>query len=319
MNKSILIPILTFFLAITAFGQSRRIIRVNAETTVDGDIVRLVDIAQIDADTDKAARLKTISLGYAPGIGSVRELKIEQIRLAVSAAGFSESDVELETPARILIRRAGQIIDGDQFRMPIEKHLADKFAADKIEAKILKIELPENIQVPKGALEIRPNFAVVRNFFQTFALPVEIRVDGRVFRRFSANVEVEAFVDVLVAAKDLTVNQKLSETDVRIEKRRIIKPLTSYLRETARLRGVVLVKNIAGGTEITLDSFVSGVVVKAGDPVRVEAQSGRLKIMINGEARASGKIGDRIAVKNLQSGSILQAVVIDEGLVRILF
>lgn len=319
MKRIILISALFVLSGISAFAENRQIIRVSPETTIENDIVKLGNIAQISGEIEKIERLKTVSLGYAPNVGMLREISREQIRLSVSAAGFSESEIVLDSPAKILVRRAGQTVSQNQFREVVEKFLSDNFSNDKISVQIVRIDLPENFQVPIGTLEIRPNFSTVQNFFQPFSLSLEIRVDGKVMRRLSANVEIEAFAEILVAAKDLAVNTKILESDVKFEKRRIEKPITNYLRQTDKLRGLMLIKNVASGTEITSDSFVSGVVVKNGDTVRVEAQSGKLKIIIIGEARASGKIGDRIAVKNLQSNSILQAVVVDEGIVRVLF
>ncbi|MEP6900297.1 MAG: flagellar basal body P-ring formation chaperone FlgA [Actinomycetota bacterium] len=319
MKKTLLVLFFFVLSVISAFAENLSTIRVSSETTIENDVVKLGNIAEITGETEKIERLKTVSLGYSPNVGVTREISREQITLAISAAGFSESEIVLDSPPKILIRRAGQTVSQIQFRTVIETFLTNKFSGDQISAQIIRLDLPEILQVPKGIIEIRPNFSTVQNFFQPFSVPVEIRVDGKVFHRISANIEIEAFAEVLVATKDLTVNSKISESDVRLEKRRIEKPITNYLRETAKLRGLMLIKTIAGGTEITIDSYVAGVVIKTGDPVRVEAQSGKLKIIISGEARASGKIGDRIAVKNLQSGSILQAVVVDEGLVRVLF
>ena len=319
MNKIIVILVLIFLPAISVFAENRQIIRVSAETTVESDVVKLGNIAQIEGDAAKIDKLKMISLGYAPNVGALREISRQQISLAIAAAGFTESEIQLDSPAKILIRRAGQTISHEQFRETLEKFLADKFSGEKIEAQILRIDFPENLQVPKGTVEIRPNFSVVQNFFQPFSVPVEVRVDGKVFRRLSANIEIEAFTEIFIAVKDLSANSKLNELDVRLEKRRITKPITNYLRDKEKLRGLMIIKNLANGAEITSDSFISSVVIKNGDRVRLEAQSGKLKIIISGEARGSGKIGDRISVKNLQSGAILQATVVDEGLVRVLF
>jgi flagella basal body P-ring formation protein FlgA len=304
---------------LTIFAQPKPTVRVSAEKTVDREIVKLGDLAEVLGDEGKTARLKAVSLGFAPNVGALREIRIEQLRLAIAAAGFADGEIVLEAPAKILIRRAGQAVSQDQLRQSVEKFFAEKFSSDRIEARIVRLELPEIPPVPTGTIEIRPNFSVIQNYFQPFALAVEIRVDGKVFRRVSAAVEIEAFAEILVAAKDLAAGQKLAEADLRPDKRRIVKPLANYLREGANFRGLALIKNIAGGAELTTDSIVSSVVVKTGDRVNVEARSGTLKIMISGEARAAGRIGDRIAVKNLQSGSILQATVVDEGQVRILF
>jgi flagella basal body P-ring formation protein FlgA len=316
--RVLVVNCLLFFCSAVS-AQTKTSVRVAAETTVETEIVKLGNIAQIDGETEKSARLKTVSLGYAPNVGAQREISRAQIMLAILAAGFSENEIVLDAPTRILIRRAGQIIAQTPIRETIAQFLSDKFSGDKITAKIVRLDLPDNLIVPAGAVEIRPNYASQQNYFQPFSLPVEIRVDGKVVRRLAVNVEIEAFTEVLVAVKDLALDLKITPADVRVEKRRIIKPITNYLRDPGALRGLMLIKAVASGAEITSDSFISSAVIKNGDPVRVEAQSGKLKIIINGEARSSGKIGDRIAVKNLQSGLILQAVVIDEGLVRVLF
>jgi len=305
--------------AMTLLAQSKTTVSVSPETTVSGERILLSDIARISGTEETMKRLKNISLGYAPNVGLMREISRSQILLSISAAGFAEGEISLDAPLKTLIRRAGQTITREQMREVIEKSLNERFTNENTEAQIKRIETPENILAPQGSVEIRPNFSSLQNYFQTFSMPVEILVDGKSWRRFSASVEIEAFSDVLIANRDLTANAKISASDVVSERRRITKPLSTYLREGVNLRGLTLLKNVSAGTEITSDLFVSSVVIKSGDTVQIEAQSGKLKIVIAGEARASGRIGDRIAVKNLQSGAILQAFVVDEGLVRINF
>lgn len=307
------------FSCLTVSAQNKITVRVSSETIVESDRIELGKLAQISGESDKSERLKNISLGYAPNVGMTRELNRGQIILAISAAGFSASEIVLETPSKIVVRRAGQEVSPIQIREAVEKSILNQFSIDKITAQIARLDVPEKIQVAVGKLEIRVNVSGVRNLFARFSLPIEIRVDNKTVRRLAATLEIEASAEVFVAAKDLSANAKIGETDVRLERRRLEKPLTNYLRETEKLRGAMLIKNVASGAEITTDFFIAGVVIKSGDSVRIEAQSGNLKITISGEARSSGKIGDRIAVKNLQSKAILQAVVMDEGLVKVIF
>lgn len=312
------VAVVVFACAIPVFAQGKPGIRVRAESTIETDHVLLGDISEITGGPD-ADRLASISLGYAPALGMTREIPRPQIALAIAAAGYSKSEIILDSPEKITIRRAGQLVTAQQIREAVEKAVLGGFTADKIEARIARLDVPGNIQVPAGKLELRATATNVRNLFSKFSVPVEVRVDDRTIRTFAANVEVEAFADVLVAAQDLSVNSRISETDVKFEKKRLVKPLTAYLLDPAALRGVMLIKNLSAGAEITSDTFVDAVVVKYGDVVSLEAVSGSIKLIISGEARGSGKIGDRIAVKNLQSGAILQAVVTDEGHARVAF
>lgn len=308
-----------FLCSLSIAAQSKATVRVAPETTVEIDRIELGAIAQISGDLEKCERLKKISLGYAPNVGMTREIAFGQIVLALDAAGFSESEITLNCPEKILVRRAGQEISQTQIRDAIEKSVLNQFSENKVEARITRLDTPAKIQAPIGKIEIRANALSVRNLFEKFSLPVEIRVDGKLFRTLAATVEIEAFAEIFVAAKDLSANAKITESDVRLEKRRLEKPIQNYLRDAEKLRGVMLMKNIANGVEITIDSFISAVVIKSGDTIRIEARSGNLKLIVTGTARSSGKIGDRIAVKNSQSGAIIQAIVVDEGLVKIAF
>lgn len=305
---------------ISAAAQSKVLIRVSAETTLKNERVLLGDIAEISgANEETASRLKTISLGYAPAIGMTREVFKDRLRLMISAAGFSENSFAIDAPPKIIIRRVGQMLSQNMLRETVEKAILSDFQNKYIAAKIVRLDLPQFIQIPAGNFEIRASASAVANLFAPFSVSIEIRHDEKTVKRFSATAQIEATAEVLVAARDLLAGEKISAADVRRETRRLEKSLAAYLRDEKNLRGTVLLKNLSAGTEITTETVAAGYVVRAGDAVRIVGESGKMQIIINGEARASGKIGDRVSVKNLQSGAILQAVVVDEGIVKVLF
>jgi|GEM_PF-2456229 len=318
--RQIVFALILFFVAgVSVTAQTKTIVSVAVETIVENQTINLGDVARISGDAAQIERLKNISLGYAPNIGAVQVLTRERIALAISAAGFAAAEVRLDAEPSVSIRRAAQEISRATLLEAVENAVRNQISAETIDARLIKIDLPEKIFAPNGKVEIRTNLAGVRNLFARFAVSIEIRVDDRTVRRFSANAEIEAFVKVFVAAQNLAANAKITAADVRLEKRRIENPLSFYLRDVEKLRGTTLVKNVAAGMEITSDSFVASIVIRVGDRVRIVGQSGKMQIIVNGEARASGKIGDRIAVKNLQSNAVLQAVVEDEGLVKVIF
>ena len=166
-------------------------------------------------------------------------------------------------------------------------------------------------------MEIGVRWTGIRNIFTPFSLPVEIRVDGRLFRTFAVSAEIEARAEVLAAARDLAANAAIEEADVRREQVRLDRPLSGYIRDPNEIVGTMVTRELRTGTPITIDLVAKVAVIKAGDPVRIEGHSGRMKLVIIGEAKAAGRIGDRIAVRNIQSGAILQAVVAGKGVVTI--
>lgn len=319
IRSLILAAVTALFCCFSVQAQSRNVIKVFGESTINGDMVELGMIARINADQERAEKLRGIALGYSPGIGSSRELLRPQIELAIKAAGFDTAEFSLETPAKIVVRRASQNIPSVRIREAVEKAIQTRFNDPKVATQILSVDVPADLTVPVGAVDIRASIAAVRSLFEKFPVPVEVRIDGKIVKTFSAAAEVSVFAEVLVAANELAIDKKLVPGDATLQKIRLEKPLTSYLRDPSILRGVKMIKSVEAGKPLTADSFVATVVVRLGDTVRVEAYSGRIKIIAAGEANANGRIGDRIPVKNKQSGLVLQAEVVDEGVVRIKF
>ena len=298
----------------------RATVRVNAESTARNDSLTLGDIAEVKTnDPQLAIQLRAIALGYAPQVGAVRELTKQRIALAISAAGFSQEVVDIEAPATTLVRREAQTVDTALVRQAVERSITATLHSAGATAGLTRLDLPSSIEVPTGLVEVRASVAAARTLFSPFPVSIEFWVDGRLFKRLTVTAQAEAFAPVLVAARDLGSKTRLREGDFKIEVRPLARNSTLYFSEPTRLRGASLVRSLARGEAITTDALVADIVVKPGDPVRIVGQLGALSILVMGEARASGHVGDRIQVKNLQSGLLFQAVIVDEGVVSVRF
>ncbi|HKX27691.1 MAG TPA: flagellar basal body P-ring formation chaperone FlgA [Blastocatellia bacterium] len=301
-------------------GRGEPVVRVAAEITAQADRITLGDIAEVEADQPPVAqRLRSVALGYAPNVGAVRELTRDRIRLSITAAGFPQGTVRIEAPPLVRIRRSSQVVAPELAWAAVEQATLPELRTWGATARLSRLDLPPVIEVPSGLVEARAGVAGVRDPFAPFPAAIEILVDGRVAQRLNVTAQVEAFAPVAVAARELLANSRLHPTDAVIEVRRLERAASFYLRDAARLRGTSARRTVAPGETITADLLASEFVVKPGDPVKIISESGRLQVTAAGEARAAGRIGDRIQVKNNQSGLLLQAVVVDEGLVNISF
>ncbi|NJM51892.1 MAG: flagellar basal body P-ring formation protein FlgA [Blastocatellia bacterium] len=270
--------------------------------------------------TKKVKDYREISLGFSPNIGMKREIFRDTILLGIIAAGFSTNDFTLQSSPKITVYRSSQVLSQDLMREAVEKAVLANFKSDKIETKITKLQLPEKIILPKGNVEVfAAPMSGVRNFLAPFTVLLEIKVDGKTKHRTSANVEIETYAEVLIMNKSLTANEKITEKDVHKAKIRLEKPIDNYLLETDNLRGKKLIKNIAENEPLLKISIIPDSVIRVGDSVKIVGQAGKMQIIVLGEARANGRIGERIPVKNTQSGIILQATVVEEGLVKVKF
>ena len=304
----------------TAKSGEPPVVQVAAEIIAQHDRLVLGDVAEVRAnDAEIVARLRAVSLGYAPNIGSVRELTRARIALAITASGFAEGTFQLVSPAVALIRRSAQTIDPSLVREEIERVTLAELNASGATARLSRLDLPPLIEAPSGKIEIRAVMGTTRDLFSPFTVFVELRQEGRVVSRFNATAQVEAFASVLVAAREIAANTRLRPEHFKPEIKRLERPLSYYVTEAERLRGMAVRRDLARGDAITTEAISSEIVIHPGDQVRIIGQSGALQIAVTGEARAAGRIGDRIQVKNLQSGTLLQAIVADEGVVRVRF
>lgn len=316
----ILLIIIIFISSISALAQNKAVINLADETIIDGEQILIGEIAQISANEDSTRRLRKISLGFAPNIGMKREIFRNSVLMALAAAGFSPNDFTLNSSTKISVRRSSQIVEEDLIREAVEKAVIGNFQRENVEVKITKLQFPAKIELPKGKIEIiAAPMNGVRNFLAPFTVLLEIRLDGKTRHRTSANVEIEIFTEVLVMNKALETNERISETDVHKAKARLEKPLSNYLLDAEKLRGKKLLKSVSADEPLLATSIIADAVIRTGDSVKIVGQSGKMQIVVLGEARAAGRIGDRIPVKNSQSGIILQATVVEEGLVKITF
>lgn len=295
-------------------------VRVATESVVNSDKLTLGDIAEVKATESEALeRVRAINLGYAPNVGTVREIERERISLALSAAGFSENMVTLAAPSVAYVRRASQTVEQTVLREAVEKSLLAQMNAQGVEAKLTRLELPASIELPMGKFDVRTGTSGIKDYFTSFSVSLDLLIDNRVVKRLMANAQIEAKALVAIARRDLDAGVRLQTGDVEFQSSTITRPLSAYLRDPKRLRGVSLRSPLQRGSALTADLLVSEFVVKPGDTVRIIGQSGKLQVIVLGEARTSGRIGDRIQVKNTQSGVTLQATVTDEGEVRVIF
>lgn len=322
LASSLLLSLLCFAnLSHAQQPKSHTSVRVHAQATLDSDSFTLGDIAEVrSSDSAIAERLRSIALGYAPTVGATRELARTRIEIAVAAAGFDPATLRLDMPPTIKVKRASQFVDLASVRAAIETAVLADLRARGATAHLARLDLPPAIEIPSGAYEIDVAAKNIRNPFVPFSVGIELRIGANVVRRLNVTAQVEAAMPVLVAMRDIAANARLTPQDFTLEPR-ILQGTASQLTDASNLRGHAARRFIKQGEILTADLFVSPLVVKPGDIVRIEgfAEDGKVRVIVTGEARGSGRVGDRIAVRNTQSKSMLQAIVIDEGLVRVKF
>ncbi len=322
MYKYIYLLLFIFFIAIDSFAQTSQltVIRLATEVTVNKDKLKLGEIAEIVGSEEIIIEtLENVSLGYSPQVGTVREVSRDKIKLAIATVRLPNNQIQLDMPDTILIRRASQVIDLELIRQEVEKVTLSGLEASGATARLVRLDLPPEIIVAAGEVKIKVIVPAVRNIFAPFVVLIEIWVDEVLVRRLSSNSEIEAYTQVVIAKKNIKAGTKLLIEDISIEPIRLKYPINQYIRDLKALRGFSLAKNISTDEPILVGNIMASIVIKQGDLVRVIATNEKLVIQVKAEAITAGRIGDKIKIKSTLSDALIDAIVVDEGVVKVSF
>lgn len=134
-----------------------------------------------------------------------------------------------------------------------------------------------------------------------------------------STASIKAFLDVLVASKPIQRNEVIRAEHLSLEKRDVGTLQQGFVVDRDDVLSKQAIRNIAVGSVLTRNQFADLTLVKRGEQVSI--QSGREGFLISapGIAMMDGSKGQQIRVKNTGSQRIVQAVVVEAGIVGVFF
>lgn len=142
------------------------------------------------------------------------------------------------------------------------------------------------------------------------AIPVNLRIDGRVVARGLANVVVRQRVTVWVPVRAIERGASVTAADLRREPR-------TYDRDPHRLfagpgEGTwIAARDLEIGRVLRPTDLRPKPDVTAGDEILLVSRAGEATVAVPGRVRRSGSVGDTVLVLNPVTGSIVRARLID--------
>ncbi len=301
---------------------SRIAVRIKPSAVISGSQVRLGDVADvIDTNPVRRARLQDLDLAVFQS-DKPMSLDRDLIGIRVQLAGYErdsivftgESQVQLTAPTPInltdlAVERAAFDELTHQFSVPPEdlnvkltSPFLNSLPQDVTNLSSPRIEVMRVSQLPLGRTQIT----------------VRIMDGDRLVASRLASFEVSLRQTVVVATMSLDRNSQISNSNVQEEVRFIDKPIDRLTAQ--QLVGRRVVSPLKPGDVVTLrhvgDLIVEEqpVLIMARDPVRLIAKKGKLTVTIPvAEALQSGRKGQLIRVRNVQSNQIVTGQVIGRG------
>ncbi len=314
--------IATYFLLVTlllsgsVFAQTPRLVFPDS-SQVTSSRIYLSDIAYLtQPGTLTQNKMKGIMVAVAPSPGKVRVLKRRQIVRILRTRGITEKNITLDLPEKILVSRKFVFFDKNKIERLIRDELLQRNFIDEKNSEFEIYEIQKDVRLPVGKVTKRvkmPNNLRADNRFW-----VSFFVDGKLKNRIWARGSIKRHIDVLVANRDIKVNDKITADDLSYTTMNLLELNGDYftnIRAVANKRAAV---NISSGMLIKKRSIDSFAAVKAGDLVTIMAVMKNMTINAYGKVLThEGSIGETVTVMNVDSKEKLQAVVVSNKIVKV--
>ena len=287
------------------------------EGKAQGTEITLGEVATLSglAETELAV-LEDLSLGYAPSPGYSRLLRSDQVLASIRRA---RPELEVHMVGRDACRVWPEVerVEPTTVFAAAEAELARVLGAADAAWEPVG-ELPA-IEVPAGARrhELRARLFERQPRTGTVSVPVQVLVDGTVYRTVWTSWRLELFERRPVLVRAVNAGERLS-ADLFVTRRvtasasGAARPLTAGL-----VLGAVAARDLEAGSVVTDLDVHRPVVVESGGGVLLEVGKGHITARVPAQALESGAIGDRIRVRTLDGGRELTGTVAAGDLVKI--
>lgn len=292
-------------------------VRFKDEAVVSGPMLTLVDVARI-RPVSKAKGLGEIVLFPAPGSGEQRCFQSNTLKAYIQDALSRKNHIQWEGAETVCVRRTGRLFGPEEIRSMINAEL--RAALGHLQAKRVSFKLRNpapTLSLPKGRVKANIIFAD-QDILESRQVSVIIRVGGQVVKNLTLAGQVQAYLPVVKAARDLRRGTVLRQTDVLTQSRNIAE-LRKPCLDPGAVIGKRLKRSVAMNHVLSKHDLDRPDLVQRRQIVTMLLQKGPLRIRAKGVATRNGKEGQVIMIENLRSQQEVPCRVVGPGVARVEF
>lgn len=212
-----------------------------------------------------------------------------------------------------------------QAQQAVEAHLRQTLEAQAQRQGWQGMQLRYEVSVPASAAE-QPACGEPLQVRATGEAPsamdrqqLEIRCADRPGWSLNAIGQAHVFLPAVHASGILDRGQTLTAGDLKLQRINIAKARRGYYNRLDEVAGLAAKRRIRAGQLITPALLEPTLAVKRGQPVKIVASQDGIAASTSGEALADGQPGDVIRVRNVRSGKVIDAKVVEGGVVTSTF
>ncbi len=302
------------------WGAAPTIVRVAANSMVDGERLYLGKIAKIEGDDPGMIdKLASLDLGRAPLPGRTREFEEYIFMRYLRQNGFDPDELVLEIPSKVIVKRSLIVITQEEIKKLVSNYIAENLLRDFRDASIKDIYVAEDLNLPGGRITFTVNPPSSREIMGKIPFTIDFDVDGEFHKTIRATAEIDVFTDVVVTQKPLGRYQPITEDDIELQRLNLADLPSDVITDPDEVLGKRTRRVIGSQTVLRANLIEFPPLVKRGDVVVILAETAGFKITALGQVKKKGRLGERIPVINFDSNKLLYGRVLDANTVKVEF
>ncbi len=279
--------------------------------TTKGNALLLKDVADVTPSYAGA-----LSLGDIPLPGSKRVIEKEGVLSLLKKNYGATIKVFFKGESRAVVTTEAFSLTKEKVENFLRKSLSQMFQKDEADVQVQLVSFPPAVLLPSEQYELA--LPVKKLKLASFlAVPVEIFMDGSVYRRFVCGVKLSAYGKVFVLTRDFGKGEMFNADAVVEGTDDLAKLPPDLVNDPSSLAGKAAKDNVAAGSVLRASAFDFPKVVHQGAELEILAKLGTVTVTAKGKALQDGKIGDVIRVENVDSRKFVHAKVISSGSVEV--
>ncbi len=325
MNKGFFITAVWLFLVLPLMPLGAGAVRadsgagiiVQSSANVDGEEIRLGDVASIGVKGLPRQMLSDIFLGRSPRPGKVKTITKRQL---LSSLRFQEDLIDglgIEIPERVFVKRSSQTVSENDIRSYLEDYMGRQFSGREVSME--RLDIPDPVQYPVGKVALRAADPPRIAGDGRFSLGLEVFVDGHKEDRIRISGRIAVYDDVVVAVHSLDRDLSLSKDDGVRVRQNIFTLGGEGIVRLEELDGKRLTREVKKGDAILSEWLKPIPLVHKGDVVTLIAQKDSILIQTSGVSREDGFKNSLIEVENIRSGKVVRGLVRKPATVEVVY
>lgn len=153
--------------------------------------------------------------------------------------------------------------------------------------------------------------------FKAGRMTIGVRCNAKKKWSIFTSAIIKTYQMVVVLSQPTQRGEIVTRQHLAIERREVSNLREDFVTQIEQVENKQIIRQLDSGTILSFRNFVEPKLIKRGDKVIISTTRPDFSIKMNGIAMADGTKGQLISVKNQNSGRIINATVIEPGLVSV--